>query len=129
MNKKKILVVDDEPNLAEVVKAYLEETGRFEVAIEVRGKRAVATAKKFKPDFIFLDMKMPDMNGFEVMYQFKADPEIQNIPVVFLTGALRKVGPTANPEVDDHILGQYHYLIKPATADELLSCIERFIGK
>ncbi|HNV87117.1 MAG TPA: response regulator [Candidatus Omnitrophota bacterium] len=127
MNKRRILVIDDEEHLAKMVKLNLEATGKYRVKIETRGSKAFETAKEFKPEFIFLDIVMRDQNGFEVMYQLESDSDLKLVPVVFLTGALNKEGPTGNPSVDDRWIGQYEYLIKPAPLKNILHCIERHL--
>ncbi len=129
MEKRKILVVDDQQELAEMVKFSLESTDQYEVKIETKGRKALEAAKACRPDLILLDMKMPDLNGFEVMYQLEADPDMKNVPVVFLTGALTKDGPTADPDTDDSMIGRYPYLVKPSSTEDLIACIEKYLRK
>ena len=64
--KKKILVVDDEAGLTRMIKANLERTGKYEVRTENMGSRAMAAAREFRPDLMFLDVMMPDMSGDDV---------------------------------------------------------------
>jgi two-component system OmpR family response regulator len=127
MALKRILIVDDEQRLARMMQLNLEACGRFEVLIENKGTRAVQVIRTFKPDFIFLDVKMPDMHGFDVMRYLKADPELSKIPTVFLTAALSREGPTGNPDSDDQMIGQYPYLVKPSSTEELIHCIDRHL--
>lgn len=120
-------MIDDEEHLAKMVRLNLEAMGKYRVKIETKGSKAFETAREFKPDFIFLDIVMRDRNGFEVMYQLESDEELKRVPVVFLTGALNKEGPTGNPSKDDEWIGKYEYLIKPAPFKNILNCIERHL--
>lgn len=128
MKKGKILVIDDEEHLAKMLKLNFEATGKYTVIVETKGSKAIETAKAVKPDFIFLDIVMKDLNGFEVMYQLEADKGLKDIPVVFLTGALSSEGPTANP-MDDDMIGKYFYVAKPASLRDLVSCVEKHMKK
>lgn len=82
---KRILVVDDEVALTRMVKMNLENAGDFNVRTVNRGSEAIGTAREFMPDMIFLDVMMPDMSGDEVALELREDPELSNIPVVFMT--------------------------------------------
>jgi len=81
---KKILVVDDEPSIANLIKINLEYEG-YEIEVALNGNDAIKKAKEFKPDLITLDVLMPEMNGFQVMEVLKNDPETKNIPVIFIS--------------------------------------------
>lgn len=69
---------------------YLEDTGKYKVMVETKGKQAFAAAKKFKPDLIFSDIIMPDRAGEEVAVQIKSDYSLKDIPQVFLTAIVNK---------------------------------------
>ena len=81
----KILVIDDEPEITDIVKAFLANAG-YEVMIENSPVNAIEKAKKFKPDLILLDIMMPFMDGYEVCGALKKEAETNDIPVLFLTG-------------------------------------------
>lgn len=81
----KILVVDDEPEITEIVETFLSESG-YEVAVENIPGKAVTKAREFKPDVILLDIMMPGVDGYAVCEEIKADPAFASIPVIFLTG-------------------------------------------
>ncbi|UCE25335.1 MAG: response regulator [Candidatus Zixiibacteriota bacterium] len=85
VNTAKVLVVDDEPEITEIVETFLSENG-FEVAIENEPGKAVQKAKTFKPDVILLDIMMPGVDGYDICQALKNDPQFSNVPVVFLTG-------------------------------------------
>ncbi len=81
----KILVVDDEPEITEIVDAFLTTAG-YEVAVENSSAGGIRRAKEFHPDLILLDIMMPNMDGYEVCNVLKKDSATAEIPVVFLTG-------------------------------------------
>jgi len=85
MNRKKILVVDDEVSLTRMLKRNLEATGRYEVCEENFGARALEAARAFGPDLIVLDVMMPDADGGEVASRLGEDPRLRDVPVIFLT--------------------------------------------
>ena len=120
-HKKRILVVDDEEGFGRMVKLNLEETHEYEVWAETKGSRGFLAAKEFKPDLIFLDVIMPDMGGEEVARQLMTDFSTKNIPVVFLTG----MADGNELDTNDILLRKRPVLAKPATLDEIISCIER----
>ena len=88
---KKILVVDDEAGLTRMIKANLERTGRFSVRAENDPTVAIAAARAFDPDLIFLDVMMPGMDGDELAARMKEDPHLAAIPVVFMTARVGSV--------------------------------------
>lgn len=81
----KILVIDDEPEITEIINAFLSNAG-YKVEIENSAVEGLAKAKSYKPDIILLDIMMPVMDGYEVCAQLKKDQKTAQIPVLFLTG-------------------------------------------
>lgn len=124
MEKRKILIVDDERAFTQFVKKSLEHTGAYEVSVETVPKRALATARATNPVLIFMDVAMPDMDGGEVVAQFMEDEDLKDIPVIFLTGAASKV------EISDQggMIGGHPFLAKPVKIKDLVATIERHIG-
>lgn len=125
MEKKKILIIDDEEDFTKIVKLNLEETGKYEVRTENRGSNGFPAAKEFKPDLILLDILMPDMGGGEVAYRLKEDKSVKNIPIVFLTAVVTKEETTSH----GGIIGGHPFIAKPVNAEKLIDCIEENIGK
>jgi len=109
----KILVVDDNPMNAELLKEILEQINQSSF-IAYSGKQALKAVSKETFDLILLDVMMPEMSGFEVIEYLKSDPKTKDIPVIFIT---------ALNETDDIIkglnLGSYEYIVKPFNIDEL----------
>ncbi len=114
----KLLLVDDERKNLDVLIGVLEPKG-YHIAIALEGETALDIARQVAPDLILLDVMMPGLDGFETCRRLKADPETQDIPVVFLT---------AKVETEDIVKGfergAVDYVSKPFRAAELLSRIE-----
>jgi two-component system alkaline phosphatase synthesis response regulator PhoP len=81
---KKILVVDDEPDIVEMIKVALESAS-YQVLTAFNGNECLEKVKKEKPDAIVLDIMMPEKDGFVTCKELKGDPETQEIPVLILT--------------------------------------------
>jgi len=125
MEKKKILVIDDEKNFGEMVKMNLEDTGRYTVKIETKGIKALDTVKEFRPDLILLDVVMPDIDGGSICHQIKSDEELKDIPIVFLTAIVRE------EEIAPYngIIAGHPFIAKPVTVEKLIDCIEKNLKK
>jgi DNA-binding response OmpR family regulator len=121
--KKKILVVEDEPDIAEGLQARLALEG-FEVIIAGDGKVGVEKARSNKPDLIIMDVMLPLINGYEACKLIKQDKGTKDIPVLFLT---------ALPRVDDaeaaFQAGGNDFLNKPFTDQRLLHKVHKFLPK
>lgn len=83
--KAKILVIDDEPQVTEIIEAFLTNAGH-EVIVENDAGQGLNKAKSIKPDIILLDIMMPDIDGYDICNELKHFPGTSEIPVVFLTG-------------------------------------------
>lgn len=81
----KILVIDDEPEITEIVETFLSEAG-YTVAVINTSQEAVEKARAFKPNVILLDIMMPGMDGYDICHALKEDPDFGATPVIFLTG-------------------------------------------
>lgn len=123
--KRRVLIIDDEVTLTRLLQLNLEQTGAYEVRAENQGARALVTAREFHPDVILCDVVMPDMGGGEVAAQIHADAALQDTPVIFLTAVVSKEETTARGGV----IGGHPYLAKPASLEEVVSCIEQHVKK
>jgi len=125
MEKKRILLVDDEVTFTELLKLNLEQTGAYEVRVENKGSAVVAAARAFKPHLILMDIVMPDVDGGQVAAQLQADPRLADTPIVFLTAVVTK------REAKKHqgIIVGFPLIAKPVSTEEVVVCIERYIGK
>lgn len=120
--KKKILIVDDEPNVTDVFKMNLESTGEFEVMTENVPANAVNAARQFRPDLILLDVMMPKIDGGEVAARIKADNTLSHTPIVFLTAAVtREEADTLSDRI-----GLYPFIAKPVNMEELIEAIRKY---
>jgi DNA-binding response OmpR family regulator len=116
------MVVDDSPDLVEIVRITLESKG-FTVRCAYDGLEVFDVLKKQKPDLVILDVMMPEMDGFEVLTRLKCNPATASIPVILLTIKGR-------PE---DVMGGYKrgaeiYLTKPFTKDHLLAGINSILS-
>src|SRR4051812_18766106 len=125
MEKKRILIVDDEATFTRMVKLNLEATGEFEVREEHRATAALTTAREFKPDLILLDVIMPSMDGGDLANLIKNDRMLKGTPIVFLTATVSK------REAGDGGLnsGGSLFLAKPVSVDHLIKCIHEHTKK
>jgi CheY-like chemotaxis protein len=123
MEKKRILVVDDEPDVLMLLGERLSKAG-YDVIKAASGKEAIETAGKKSPNLIVLDIAMPGMDGSEVASILRSDPKTKDIPILFLTCLFTK----QEEKVCGHLLGQNFFIAKPYDAAELLKEIERRIS-
>jgi CheY-like chemotaxis protein len=122
MNKKKILIIDDEEKFTKYVKLNLESAGNYEVMVENHSSHSLEAARMFKPDLILLDVMMPRMDGVEVFERLQNEDVCKNIPVVFLTAIVTK------KEVDHKgAIGGHPFIAKPVTLENLIAGIEKNI--
>lgn len=120
MKKRRILLVDDEVSITRVLELYLTENADCEVRVENDGPSAVAAAREFLPDLIFLDIVMPWTDGGTLAAEIQADPMLRGTPIVFLT-ALVSRNETGGALVQ---IGGYPFLAKPVDPDALLAFID-----
>lgn len=121
MGKKKILVIDDEPDFTKLIKLNLERTGKYEVRTENNGLLGLTVAKEFKPDLIFLDVMMPYVDAGELGHKLEHDIETKSIPLVFLTAIVNK----EEVEKSKGVIGGHPFIAKPVSAKELIDYIEK----
>ena len=84
--KRKVLLVDDDADLVELMHRMLEEDGRFEVRIGSNGFDAGMMVKDYRPDIIVLDVMLPDINGKEVCQRVRADPTLEDVRILCISG-------------------------------------------
>lgn len=118
---KKILVVDDEPDILKVVTFRVKKL-EYEVVTATNGQEALDLIQKEEPDLILLDIELPVMNGYEVCQRVKTNEKLKHIPIIFLTASIAsKIAEKVKEfNADD-------YLIKPFDSEELLKKIKNFI--
>ena len=121
--KKRILLIDDEYFLLEILKDRLEFHG-YEVLTAADGKEGVEKALSEKPDLIFMDIMMPEMDGLEAIRILRSKSEMKSLPIVCLSALGRPADIKSAKEC-----GADDYIVKPFQAPELLEKIEKFLGK
>ena len=125
MENTRILLVDDEKSFTTLLKLNLEETGKYTVRVENWAEDALTAAREFKPDLVLLDIIMPRMPGGNVASLIKADPDLKDTPIVFLTAAVRK----HQVEENEGIICDLPCLAKPASIESVIAMIEKHARK
>jgi DNA-binding response OmpR family regulator len=121
---KCILCVEDEPEMIDLMRLILGRRG-FEVKGANGGVEGLKMIHESQPDLILLDLMMPDMDGWEVYQQLKADEKTKNIPVIVVTAKAQSI---------DRVLGLHiakvdDYIAKPFSPAELLASVEKVLQK
>jgi len=124
MKRKRIFIVDDEIGCTRVLKANLEMTGLYEVAVENRPENAVPVARQFKPDLVLLDVVMPHMSGAAVAEAFLGDPELRSMGIAFLTAADHRLLSVKTSQGIDGL----PRINKPASMEEILRFLEEYFS-
>ncbi len=88
--KRKVLLVDDDIDLVELMTKMLEEDGRFEVRIASNGFDAGMLVKEYRPDLIVLDVMLPDINGKEVCHRVRADTSLEDVRILCISGMIEE---------------------------------------
>jgi CheY-like chemotaxis protein len=117
---KKILIVDDEPDLLRVACFRLEKSG-YQVLTAVNGREALELVEKESPDLVLLDVRLPLIGGPDVCLRIKKNEELKHIPVILFTASTQDI----NEKVRG--CGAQGYILKPFSAEELLDKIKEFI--
>ena len=119
---KKILIVDDEPNIVISLEFLMKKEG-FEIAVAGDGEEALAKVASFNPDLVLLDVMMPKKSGFEVCEALRADPERAGLLIIMLTAKGR------DTEVAKGLaIGADAYVTKPFSTKELVSQVRNMLG-
>lgn len=121
MNRKRILVVDDEVGFTRMLKLTLEQTSHYEVRIENRPEQALNAAREFRPHLVLLDVIMPRMFGVDVATRLRGDDALGRTPIVFFTATLSKT----RLKKQDGVISGFPFLAKPSSIEEVIEQIER----
>jgi CheY-like chemotaxis protein len=119
----KILIAEDERDIRDLVAFTLRFAGH-EVSAAANGEEAVELATKVNPDLILMDVRMPRMTGYEACKVMKANPELKDIPVVFLTARGQETEIQQGLEA-----GAEEYLLKPFAPDQLTTRVKAILAK
>lgn len=119
---KKVLIVDDEPNIVMSLEFLMKKAG-FEVAVAVDGEEALAQVERVNPDLVLLDVMMPKKSGYEVCEALRADPARAGMKIVMLTAKGRET------EVAKGMaLGADAYVTKPFSTKDLVAQVTSLLG-
>lgn len=113
--RRKVLVVDDDPEIVELMVDVLERDGRFEVKTASSGYDAGVFTQEFKPDLMILDYMLPDVNGNVVCKTIRQNPEFEHMKIILVSGVINQ------DEIDQLLkVGADHFIKKPFSIDELV---------
>jgi DNA-binding response OmpR family regulator len=123
-DRKVVVCVEDEPEMIDLVKLILGRKG-FDLVGAVGGREGLDTVRRLKPNLVLLDLMMPDMDGWEVYQQMKADEELKNIPVIVVTAKAQSI----DKVLGLHIAKVDDYVTKPFGPQELLQSVKNVLGE
>ena len=122
--QKRILCIEDEPEMIDLIRLILGRRG-FEVTGASGGKAGLDAVRAERPDLVLLDLMMPDMDGWEVYQQMKADESTRRIPVIVVTAKAQSI----DKVLGLHIAKVDDYIAKPFSPQELLSSVEKTLNE
>ncbi|MFC1708656.1 PleD family two-component system response regulator [Candidatus Omnitrophota bacterium] len=120
MDKRKVMVIDDEQDVLQLTKLALEGTGEYEVLTLTDAKDIIGNLHKFKPDIILLDIRMPHIGGIEACEMLNKDSVGKNTPVIFVS-----ILEADRDKLDAYKAGAVDYIAKSAEKEELIYKIEK----
>ncbi|GKY89485.1 response regulator transcription factor [Sinisalibacter aestuarii] len=119
---KRIVLVEDEPNIIEAISFILSREG-WEVTACANGETAAATVRKAQPDVVLLDVMLPGRSGYEILKDLRADPDFSQLPVLMLTAR----GQRKDRELAA-ALGVTRFMTKPFANAELVAALAELAG-
>ena len=125
---KKILIVDDDPDLVEAVRMILESK-KYNVVAAYGGWEGLEKARTENPDLIVMDVMMPDKDGYAVCKELKADPQLSKIPVLLLTAVVSNIATTRYTQQAGMETEADDYMDKPVQPAVLVNRIETLLSK
>jgi DNA-binding response OmpR family regulator len=121
---KRILCIEDEPEMIDLIRLILTRRG-FEVSGANGGKEGLEAIRANHPDLVLLDLMMPDMDGWEVYQQMKADESTRDIPVIVVTAKAQSI----DKVLGLHIAKVDDYIAKPFSPQELMNSVDAVLGR
>jgi DNA-binding response OmpR family regulator len=122
--KSKILIVDDDPYIRQLVSVNIESAG-YETAVVTSGKEALDEIQRNPPDLMILDVMMPELDGWEICKIIRDNCNLKNLKIVILTAKDAE----KDKMIGKHILGADEYITKPFDIDALLFTIRNLLKK
>jgi two-component system response regulator VicR len=121
--KKRVLCIEDDAEMIDLIRLILERKG-FEVLEAVGGKEGLEVSRREMPDLILLDLMMPEIDGWEVFRQLRADEQLKDIPVVVVTAKAQSI----DIVLGLHIAKVDGYVTKPFGPQELLKSVNKVLA-
>ena len=121
---KRILCIEDEPEMIDLIRLILSRRG-FKVSGAAGGTAGIKAVREQLPDLVLLDLMMPDMDGWEVYQQMKAEESTRNIPVIVVTAKAQSI----DKVLGLHIAKVDDYISKPFSPQELMNSVEKVVGQ
>jgi two-component system, OmpR family, response regulator VicR len=121
---KRIICIEDEPEMIDLIQLILNRRG-FEVIGASGGKEGLQAVRDRHPDLVLLDLMMPDMDGWEVYQQMKAEESTRNIPVIIVTAKAQNI----DKVLGLHIAKVDDYIAKPFGPQELIDSVEKVLNR
>ena len=122
--QKQILCIEDEPEMIDLIRLILGRRG-FQVSGATGGQAGLQAVREQHPDLVLLDLMMPDMDGWEVYQQMKADESTRHIPVIVVTAKAQSI----DKVLGLHIAKVDDYIAKPFSPQELLTSVEKTLSQ
>ena len=123
MAKKRVLCIEDHPEMIELIRLILGRQG-FDVDGAEGGREGLQAMQENPPDLVLLDLMMPDMDGWEVYRQIKANDQLKEIPVIAVTAKAQGI----DRVLGLHIAGMDDFITKPFGPKDLVASVERVLG-
>jgi two-component system, OmpR family, phosphate regulon response regulator PhoB len=120
---KKILIVDDEPDVSTLVAYHLKAKG-YQVEVVNDPNRSIGVARTFLPDLVILDVMMPELSGIQICRMLRADAQLKKVPVIFLTAKAEE-----NDRIQGLETGADDYICKPFSTKELVLRVQTILRR
>jgi two-component system, OmpR family, response regulator VicR len=121
--KRNVVCIEDEPEMIDLIRLILGRRG-FELTGAMGGREGLEAVRRVRPDLVLLDLMMPDMDGWDVYQQMKADDDLKDIPVIIVTAKAQSI----DKVLGLHIAKVDDYVTKPFGPQELLQSVEKVLG-
>ncbi len=122
--RKQVVCIEDDPEMIELIRLILNRSG-IQVHGAAGGEEGLKMIMELRPALVLLDLMMPDMDGWEVYQQMKADETMRDIPVIVVTAKAQSI----DKALGLHIAKVDDYIAKPFSPQELLDSVEKILGK
>ena len=119
-DKRKVLIIEDEKNIAQAQKLILEDLYDIEVAYD--GEEGLQKAKQLRPDLIVLDLMLPNRGGYDICFNLRQDDELKHVKVLMVTALNQAIDKDKG-----EMVGTDEYLTKPFEPEQLLNAVKRLL--